>query len=134
MIPRFLILKLDCFYCQHQLIHFKYNKRYLTVWSLSLTNANRALPENIIVYKHAVLLQKLCNTQTPSIEWVDYISSKFLIPVTMHVTSIKTTNSKLEYNIIISRPPILNRKIELTDFNLWLHSFIVIYKNMLLTA
>ena len=34
-------------------------------------NAKRATPEIFLLYKHAILLHKLFNTQIPQMEWVD---------------------------------------------------------------
>ena len=94
--------------------------------------AKRATPEKLMTYKHAILLHKLYNTQTPKLEWVDLHFKQTLNPRHSFFNCSKDINYKIGNNILMSRLTILNRKVELADLNLSLESFKVKYKEILL--
>ena len=94
--------------------------------------AKRATPEKLLLYKHAILLYKLYNNQTPNLEWVDLHFKQTFNPRHTHFNVVKDINYKIGNNILTSRLTILNRKIILSDLNLSLQSFKVKYKEILL--
>ena len=95
-------------------------------------NAKRATPEKFMIYKHAILLHKLFNTQTPQMEWVDIHFKQTFNSRQSNFNIIKSSNFKVGNNILSNRLSILNQKIELADLNLSLDSFKYKYKLLLL--
>ena len=85
-----------------------------------------------MIFKHAILLHKLYNTQTPNLEWVDLQFKQNLNPRHSFFNISKDINYKIGNNILTSRLTILNQKVELADLNLSLESFKVKYKEILL--
>ena len=96
------------------------------------TNLNRATPEKFLLFKHAILLHKLFNTRTPSIEWVDLTFKQTYSQRQTKFYLIKSNNYKIGNNILTNRMAILNNKINLEDLNLSLNGFKVKYKEILL--
>ena len=96
------------------------------------TNLNRATPEKLLLFKHAILLHKLFNTRTPNIEWVDLAFKQTYSQRQTKFYLIKSNNYKVGNNILTNRLAILNNKINLEDLNLSLNGFKVKYKEILL--
>ena len=84
-------------------------------------NTNRAVPDKLLLFKHAVLLHKLFNNQTPLL---DSRQSHFKV--------IKSSNYKIGNNILSNRLSVLNNKILLDNLNLSLNAFKYKYKQTLL--
>ena len=93
--------------------------------------AKRATPEKFMIYKHAILLHKLYNTQSPNLEWVDLHFKQTFNPRYSFFSILKDTNYKIGNNILTARLSILNQKINLSDLNLNPNSFKVKYKEIL---
>jgi exonuclease III len=96
------------------------------------SNAERATPEKILLYKHAILLHKLYNLQTPPMEWVDIHFKQTFNSRQSKFNIIKSNNFKVGNNILSNRLSVLNNKIILSDLNLSLDSFKCKYKLSLL--
>ena len=94
--------------------------------------AERATPEKILLYKHAILLHKLYNLQTPPMEWVDIHFKQTFNSRQSKFNIIKSNNFKVGNNILSNRLSVLNNKIILSDLNLSLDSFKCKYKLSLL--
>jgi hypothetical protein len=93
--------------------------------------AKRATPEKVMIYKHAILLHKLYNTQCPNLEWVDLHFKQTFNPRYSFFSTLKDTNYKVGDNILTARLSVLNQKINLSDLNLNPNSFKVKYKEIL---
>ena len=94
-------------------------------------SCNRATPNQIITYKHAILLHKLYNVNFPQADWLDLNIHQI---ITSRQTKFKITKANkflIGNNILTTRLSILNNKIEPNDLNLPLDSFKVKYKKML---
>ena len=95
-------------------------------------SCNRALPEQIIVYKHSILLHKLYNIHQPQADWIDININQVFNSRNTKFRIIKNKNYMVGNNLLWSRLTILNDKIELNDLNLSLDSFKIKYKKLLL--
>ena len=95
-------------------------------------SVRRATPEKILIFKHAVLLHKLFNTQTPSLEWSDLHFKQTFGRRQNLFNLIKSQKFKVGDNILSNRLSILNNKIKLEDLNLSLNSFKTKYKQIFL--
>ena len=95
-------------------------------------NVNRATPEKVLIFKHAVILHKLFNTKTSSLEWADLHFKQTFGQRQTFFNLIKSSNYKVGNNILTNRQSILNNKIKLKDLNLSLNSFKTKYKQILL--
>ena len=95
-------------------------------------NAKRANPEILLIFKHAILLHKLFNNQTPPLEWVDLHFMQTFTTRQTKFNLIKTGKYKVANNILSNRLTVLNNKIELADLNLSLNIFNHKYKQTLL--
>ena len=78
---------------------------------------NRALPEQMIVYKHALLLHKLYNKNSPETEWIALNFQQLLTSRQLNFSITKTNRTKVGNNILANRLHILNNKIALSDLN-----------------
>ena len=96
-------------------------------------SCNRAHPNQIIVYKHSILLYKLCNSYYPLMDWIDLNFNETFTSRQSNFNSIKSNNYLVGNNLLLSRLKILNLKIPLGDLNLSLDSFKVKYKSKFLT-
>ena len=95
-------------------------------------SCKRALPRQMIEYKHAILLHKLYNEQQPVTDWIELNTNQIL---TSRQTLFKITKSnafKIGNNKLTTRLCILNNKVILQDLNMSLDSFKVKYKKTLL--
>ena len=95
-------------------------------------NVNRATPEKLLLFKHAVLLHKLFNNQTPSLEWADLHFKQTFNSRQTSIRVVRSSNFKIGNNILSNRLSILNNKIPLNDLNLSLNSFKYKYKQTFL--
>ena len=93
-------------------------------------NMKRATPENLLAFKHSVLLHKLYNDQSPNLDWVDLNFKQTF--TTSNCNIIRSNNYKISNNILSNRLSILNNKIILNDLNLFLNSFKTKYKLLIL--
>ena len=92
----------------------------------------RAQPEQMMLYKHAILLHKLYNEKFPETDW---LALNFQQTTTQRQTNfniIKHNNFKIGNNILSNRLHALNNKIALVDLNRNLDTFKVKYKAILL--
>ena len=96
------------------------------------TSCKRALPNQLITYKHAILLHKIFNTQSPEIDWIDLNFNQTFNSRQSHFNTIKTKNFIVGNNILNTRLTVLNTKIPLYDLNMSLESFKVKYKSIML--
>ena len=95
------------------------------------TECKRALPEQMINYKHAILLHKLYNDESPEIEWIALNYQQILTSRQTKFAVLKNNNKKVGNNILINRLFTLNNKIELKDLNESLPSFKVKQKSLM---
>ena len=95
-------------------------------------SCNRASPEQMIIYKHAILLHKLYNTHQPQTDWIELNLDQILTSRQKHFKSIKNNNYIVGGNLLSTRLSVLNRKVLLDDLNLRLASYKVKYKQILL--
>ena len=92
----------------------------------------RAQPEQMMLYKHAIMLHKLYNENFPEMDW---LALNFQQTTTQRQTNfyvIKNNKFRIGNNILTNRISILNNKIELKDLNMSLPDFKVLYKSKLL--
>ena len=95
-------------------------------------NLNRATPDGILMFKHAVLLHKLFNNQTPTMEWADLHFKQTFNSRQTSFRVVRSSNFKIGNNILSNRLSILNNKIPLNDLNLSLNTFKCKYKQVFL--
>ena len=93
----------------------------------------RALPEQMIVYKHALLLHKLYNKNSPETEWIALNFQQLLTSRQLNFTINKTNRTKVGNNILANRLHILNNKIVLSDLNESISTFKINQKRTLLS-
>ena len=86
----------------------------------------------MMMYKHAILLHKLYNTQQPTADWIDLNFDQVFNSRSKNFKIIKNNNFLVGNNLISSRLTILNNKVELEDLNLSLDSFKIKYKKLML--
>jgi hypothetical protein len=84
---------------------------------------NRALPDQMMMYKHALLLYKLYQFRTPTLEWIELQHSQILTTRQAHFEVCSPTLYTVGKNTLTHRLSILNRKIDLNWLNLSLESF-----------
>ena len=92
----------------------------------------RALPNQIMEYKHALLLYKIYNTQIPPMDWIELNFNQTLTSRETTFNAIKSNNTKIGNNILSARLTVINKKIKLDDLNLSLDSYKVKYKQVFL--
>jgi hypothetical protein len=84
---------------------------------------NRATPNRLMIYKHAIVLHKLYNQRQPLAEWV-YLNFQHQFSIRGELFQVtKTNNSKVDESIMTNRLSLLNNLIPLTWLNLGLESF-----------
>ena len=93
-------------------------------------SCQRALPNQILEYKHSLILDKLYNTQIPLMDWIELNFNQTLMSRDKVFNIIKANTTKVGKNLLKSRLAILNKKIILDDLNLSLDSFKVKYKQI----
>ena len=95
-------------------------------------NVNRASPNKLLLFKHAVLLHKLFNNQTPTLEWADLHLKQTFTSRQLQFRAVKKSDYKIGNNILANRLSVLNNKILLDDLNLSLNTYKCKYKQILL--
>ena len=96
------------------------------------TMCNRAIPEKIMLYKHAIELYKLYNTQTVTAEWTNLnFQQNFNGRVNKFLIS-STSQTKVGKNILTNRLVCINNKISLDWLNLSLTAFKLKCKSLFL--
>ena len=95
-------------------------------------SCNRASPEQMILYKHAILLHKLYNTHQPQSDWIELNLNQILTSSQSHFRIIRNNKYIVGHNLLSTRLAVLNGKVSLEDLNLSLESFKVKYKKILL--
>ena len=96
------------------------------------TECKRALPEQMMIYKHSLLLHKLYNTQLPESEWIALNFQQIITSRQTNFSIIKNNNRKIGNNIITNRLYILNNRVLLSDLNDSISTFKVKQKKNLL--
>ena len=81
------------------------------------------------MYKHALMLHKLYNTQLPETEWIALNFQQILTTRQTKILIIKTNNKKVGNNILANCLHLLNNKINLSDLSESLASFKVKQKS-----
>ena len=94
---------------------------------------NRALPEQMMVYKHALMLFKIYQFHTPTLEWIELQHSQVLTSRQTHFEVCSPSLHTVGKNILTHRLSVLNKKIELNWLNLSFNSFKVRCKESFLS-
>ena len=95
-------------------------------------SCDKALPNQILIYKHAILLHNTYNSYCPKMDWVEMNFYQTFSSRQTHFNTIKANNFILGNNLLASRLSVLNLMIPLNDLNLSLDTFKVKYKSILL--
>jgi hypothetical protein len=74
----------------------------------------RANPNQMLVYKHAILLFKLFNSINSTSEWVNLNFQRILTSRQVNFMISKTNNYKIGSNLVCNRLTVLNNKIPLS--------------------
>ena len=96
------------------------------------TECKRALPEQMMTYKHSILLHKLYNTQLPETEWIALNFQQLLTSRQTTFSVIRNNDRKIGNNILTNHFHILNNKVLLSDLNDSISTFKVKHKKLLL--
>ena len=83
----------------------------------------RATPNQILLYKHAILLYKLYNSIDTTQEWVNLNFQQILTSRQVNFVISKTNGYKIGLNLVCNRIAVLNNKIPLNWLNLSFPSF-----------
>ena len=94
----------------------------------------RALPEQMMLYKHAIMLHKLYDENYPETEWLALNFQQTTCQRQTKFYVLKSNNYKIGNNILTNRLSTLNNKIDLNDLNKSLSSFKVLHKTKILTV
>ena len=78
---------------------------------------NRSTPEKMSLYKHALLLHKLYNSQLPEMDWIALNFQQTHSTRNANFNVTKTNNYRVGNNIITNRLHCLNNMIPLRDLN-----------------
>ena len=92
---------------------------------------NPTLPEQIILYKHAILLHKMYNLKIPEIAWIAWNFQQLPTSRQVNFSIIKTNKIQVGNNIIANRFQVLINKIQLTDLNESISSFKINHKRII---
>ena len=87
------------------------------------SNAKRALPDQMLNYKHALTMHKLFNTCQPEQEFINLNFQLNMNPRIQHVYFFTRQNYDTGKNIMLNRFAHLNNKIETSWLQLSLDSF-----------
>ena len=93
---------------------------------------HRATPENFLLYKHALTLYKLLNSDEQTIEWVAINCNQVFTSRQICFTSFATNLKRVGYNALANRLNILNGRIPLMHFNKNYDTFKVFCKSEIL--
>ena len=83
----------------------------------------RATPNQILLYKHAILLFKLYNSIDTTQEWVNLNFQQILTSRQVNFMISKTNSYKIGINLVCNRLTVLNNKIPLNWLRLSFPSF-----------
>ena len=108
-------------YCTNNLSFIRIHEAY-----------NRATPENFLIYKHAIMLHKLYNSNTYTNEWVQLNYNQILTSRQINFISSKSNRTRVGLNALANRLYILNNKIPLSWLNMSISTFKVHCKKKLL--
>ena len=109
----------------------KYCNQFMSFEAIHKLN-NRATPEKIMIYKHALMLFKIYNSNDQTTEWVNLNINQVLTSRQTKFKINKTNISKIGLNALANRLSILNDKISLSLLNLGMDSFKIKMKSLLL--
>ena len=84
---------------------------------------NRSLPENFLLYRHALLLYKLMNSSSHTCEWVHLNFNQILTSRQTTFMANKNNRKKVGLNAIANRIYILNGRIPLSWFNMSIDTY-----------
>ena len=96
-------------------------------------SCKRALPEQMILYKHAILLYKLYNENLPETDWLALNFQQTTTTRQAVFFIIKNNNFKIGNNILTNRLNILNNKIPLNLLNKSFNTYKIECKKLLLS-
>ena len=96
------------------------------------TQLKRALPTQIMAYKHALLLHKVYNDDSNSPEWIDLFSNQTFNNRSRSANFVENNNFKIDKNLLCNRFIILNNKISYESLNLSYESYKIHCKELLL--
>ena len=115
-------------------MHLKYHKKTNPMQSFINIHkeCNRATPERMSLYKHALLLYKLYNTNLPEMDWIALNFQQINATRQTTFKIVKSNNYKVGNNIITNRLHSLNNLIPLMNLNDSLSSFKIKCKKSLL--
>ena len=89
---------------------------------ISITNVhiqtNRAHPDKYCIYKHALMLHKIYNNQTPKLDWISLNFNQNFNQRNHYFMSHSNSKFKIGRNKLSERMIQLNKKIKLDDLNL----------------
>ena len=84
---------------------------------------NRALPEQFLLYRHALLLFKLINSPDHTCEWIHLNFNQIFTSRQITFMATKSNKKRVGLNAIANRVFILNGRIPLTWFNMVIDTF-----------
>ena len=114
-------IKMCVKYCTNNLSFIRIHEAY-----------NRATPENFLIYKHAIMLHKLYNSNTYTNEWVQLNYNQILTSRQINFISSKSNRTRVGLNALANRLYVLNNKIPLSWLNMSISTFKVHCKKKLL--
>ena len=95
---------------------------------------NRATPNQVTIYKHALLLYKTFNSTIPNREWVSLFFNQTFNSRQTRLKFFSTAKFKISNNILANRFKILNNLIKFDKLNLTYESYKVYCKKLFLTV
>ena len=112
------------------------SKSYINDLSFDTLHAryNRATPEKVLLYKHALSHYKLFNSTDHNVEWVSLNLNQINTSRQTHFITGKSNLKRVGLNAIANRYHILNGKIPLNNFNKSLNSFKIMCKKEFLSV
>jgi hypothetical protein len=94
--------------------------------------SKRALPTELCIYKHSLLLYKVMREEQPKRDWIDLNFQMINTRRQLSFETRNTSNYKVGNNNLSNRLSILNKKIQLQDLNLPFESYKIKCKMMFL--
>ena len=94
--------------------------------------SKRALPTELCVYKHSLLLYKVMREEQPKRDWIDLNFQMINTRRQLSFETRNTSNYKVGNNNLSNRLSSLNKKIQLQDLNLPFESYKIKCKMMFL--